>query len=221
MINTAKGLEINTFMSPCQILEDIGLKNVYSLSGPSHAEEICKFVPTSVVLAGKDYPEKLMTSLSGTSFRPYYNQDRLGVELGGALKNVIAIAVGISEGMGYGMNTTSAIVTRGLSEIKKYGVFKKVQKETFNGLSCLGDLITTCCSPYSRNKAYGKALAKGQKNFDKLAEGAHTVNSLINEIQNLDFDMPLCHAVYEISHLKKDPLLVMQNLINRPLKEED
>lgn len=226
VVSMAKGLELSSFLTPCQILEDLGMEPglLMSLSGPSHAEEMAKGVPTSVVLAGNDMEllRRVTPNLSGSFFRPYYSGDRLGVELGGALKNVIAIAAGISDGLGFGMNTVSALITRGLAEIRKYGVAKGAQAETFYGLSCLGDLVTTCCSPFSRNRAFGESLVRG--GFDlsaKLAEGAYTAKSLAQELPSLDFEMPLCMAVYQIAHEGVNPPDALAALLNRPIKEED
>jgi len=224
ILNTAKGLELGSLMTPCEILHDLGLPNhnLFAFSGPTHAEEMCQNIPTSIVLAGLEtsQPNHFINSIKGPAFRPYLCYDRIGVELGGALKNIIAIACGISEGLGYGMNTTAAIITRGISEIKRYGLYRGAKTETFQGLSCLGDLVTTCCSPHSRNRSYGISLVK-HNNWSKLAEGAHTVKSLISSLNTLEFDMPLSRAVYEIAWEKKDPFQVMKNLINRPIKEED
>lgn len=225
-LNTAKGLEIGSMMTPCEILIDMGVdeKALYAFSGPTHAEEVCKNIPTSIVLAGSanSNPEPFIQSVKGPAFRPYISYDRIGVELGGALKNVIAIACGISEGLGYGMNTTAAIITRGISEIKRYGQYRGAKAETFYGLSCLGDLVTTCCSPHSRNRSFGMSLVTpGESSWSKLAEGAHTVKSLVSSVDSLDFDMPLSRAVYEIAWNEKDPHQVMQSLISRPVKEED
>lgn len=226
IINTAKGLELGSALTPCAILMDCGLKDalLYSLSGPSHAEEMSASVPTSVVLSGEknDAVQKLLEIFAGTSFRPYFQMDRLGVELGGALKNVVAIAAGLSDGLGFGLNTKSAIITRGLREIKKYGVYMGAKDDTFNGLSCLGDLITTCCSPFSRNRAFGEALIREPEvRFKNLAEGASTVKSIYKEMSKLNFEMPICRGVYEISTGKKDALEVMKELISRPFREED
>jgi glycerol-3-phosphate dehydrogenase (NAD(P)+) len=225
LINTAKGIELKTFLTPCEILMDLGCqnKNIYSLSGPCHAEEVSQGVPTSVVLAGEEYPvlKNILEALSSPTFRPYYSHDRLGVELGGALKNIIAVAAGIAIGLGYGMNTLSAIITRGISEIKRYGEYRNTQSNTYNGLSCLGDLITTCCSDFSRNREYGKSLVDANNQYTKLAEGALTVQPLIEQINTLDFDMPLCRAVYEIVVNKIDASTMMKKLISRPLKQED
>jgi len=226
ILNTAKGLELGSMMTPCEILKDIGLpdQNIYAFSGPTHAEEVCKNIPTSIVLAGHESssPESFIESIKGPAFRPYLCYDRMGVELGGALKNIIAIACGISEGLGYGMNTTAAIITRGISEIKRYGLHRGAKTETFHGLSCLGDLVTTCCSPHSRNRSYGLSLVSNEKNsWEKLAEGAHTVKSLVSSLESLNFDMPLSRAVYEIAWENRDPHQVMQSLITRPVKEED
>lgn len=225
ILNTAKGMELKTFLTPCEILRDIGAcdDNLYALSGPSHAEEVAKGIPTTVVLAGKknDQINNILQALSTQTFRPYFNHDRLGVELGGALKNIIAIAAGAALGLGFGMNTLSAIITRGISEITRYGTYRKTNLKTYYGLSCLGDLITTCCSDYSRNREFGRSLVNSNMHYTKLAEGAKTVESLIEQVSQLDFDMPLCQSVYEIAIKKKDVKSVMNQLISRPLKEED
>ena len=230
ILNTAKGLELGSFKTPCEILMDIGLTSaqLFAFSGPSHAEEMCRGIPTSLVLAGggsgAELPKALLKSVSAPSLRPYYSQDRLGVELGGALKNIIAIACGISDGLGYGMNTTSAIITRGLSEIKKYGTHRGAEAETFSGLSCLGDLVTTCCSPHSRNRSFGRLLVEhleAVNNWGKLAEGATTVKSLVQELEHLPFDMPLSRGVYEIVWNQRSPKEIMRELLTRPHKEED
>lgn len=226
VLNTAKGLELGSMMTPCEILLDLGLedKTLFAFSGPTHAEEVCQNIPTSIVLAGTEHsnPNAFIHDIKGPAFRPYLCYDRIGVELGGALKNIIAIACGISEGLGYGMNTTAAIITRGISEIKRYGLHRGAKVDTFHGLSCLGDLVTTCCSPHSRNRSFGISLVKNaDMEWKKLAEGAHTVKSLVSSLESLNFDMPLSRAVYEIAWEKRDPLKVMQGLISRPVKEED
>lgn len=230
ILNTAKGLELHSFKTPCEILEDLGLAphQLYAFSGPSHAEEMCKGVPTGIVLAGGDkehpLPKDLLQAVSAKSIRPYYSRDRIGVELGGALKNIIAIACGISDGLGYGMNTTSVIITRGISEIKKYGVHRGADASTFGGLSCLGDLVTTCCSEHSRNRSFGKLLVEhpqSPESWGKLAEGATTVKSLVEELEHLPFDMPISRGVYEIVWNHRDPKELIGELLNRPIKEED
>lgn len=228
VISAAKGLELGSFLTPCRILSDAGIpmERLYALSGPSHAEEMCRGVPTTLVLAGCDLEgmKTLTPVLSGPTLRVYYSQDQLGVELSGALKNIIAIAAGMADGLGFGMNTKSAIVTRGLAEIRKYGVMKGARSETFYGLSGLGDLVTTCCSSYSRNRAFGEAQVRNPAAFDlgqRLAEGAYTVRSLMEELRGGSFEMPLCRAVYEVTCERKNPREVLKQLLNRPLKEED
>jgi glycerol-3-phosphate dehydrogenase (NAD(P)+) len=230
ILNTAKGLELGSFKTPCEILEDLGIAShqLLAFSGPSHAEEMCRGIPTSLVLAGGDQehplPQEILKAVSASTLRPYYSRDRIGVELGGALKNIIAIACGISEGLSYGMNTTSFIITRGLSEIKKYGVHRGSQSSTFSGLSCLGDLVTTCCSPHSRNRSFGKMIVEQPQipgKSGKLVEGATTVKSLIEELEHLPFDMPLSRGVYEIVWNQRSPKEVIGELLTRPFKEED
>lgn len=230
VLNTAKGLELGSFKTPCEILEDLGLKKeqLFAFSGPSHAEEMCRGVPTSLVIAGdqtKDLlPKTLMASVGAPTLRPYFSRDRIGTELGGALKNIIAIACGISDGLGYGMNTTSVLITRGLSEIKRYGVNRGAQEKTFSGLSCLGDLVTTCCSPHSRNRSFGRALVEHHQSpekWGKLAEGASTVKSLMGECEGLPFDMPLSRAVHDIVWKGVHPKEMISSLLTRPHKEED
>ncbi len=228
ILNTAKGLELGSFLTPCDILKDLSCSpsRLFALSGPSHAEEMALGLPTSLVIAGVDLSvaSSLQQQLSAGHVRLYSSRDLIGVELGGALKNVIAIAAGMGDGMGFGMNTKSAIITRGLAEIRKYGLHRGALAETFSGLSGLGDMITTCCSPYSRNRAFGEARIRNPEQFDregKLVEGASTVCALMDEVQKLNFDMPLSQAVHAVIYHKISGEKVMQQLLTRPFKEED
>lgn len=225
VVNTAKGLELKTLRSPCRILEDLGVRMsaLFALSGPSHAEEFAHNQPTSLVLAGENekLAEHLQKELSVGPLRIYTSPDRLGVELGGALKNIIAIAAGMSDGMGFGANTKSAIITRGLAEIRKAGVALGAMPETFSGLSGIGDLITTCCSTYSRNRAFGEAQIKNPEAFDPhlLVEGASTVIAFCEGFPELD--LPLCRAVYDVVRRRHSPREVLKRLLSRPFKPED
>ena len=165
MVSVIKGLENQTFMRPSEIIEDVlGNRPVVALGGPSHAEEISRRLPASVVAASGDVAlaKTVQEMFTTDRFRVYTNQDIVGVELAGALKNIIAIAAGISDGLKYGDNAKSALVTRGLVEITRFGESLGAEPLTFSGLAGMGDLITTCTSRYSRNRMVGERLGQGE-----------------------------------------------------------
>ena len=168
---------------------------------------------------------RLATAFATPTLCIYHGADRIGVELGGALKNIIAIAAGMSDGLGFGMNTKSAIITRGLAEITKYSLAQGARRETFYGLSGIGDLVTTCCSPDSRNRSFGFAQVTDPASFkleEHLAEGAYTVRSLVQELDAAGGpEMPLCRAVHAVVAEGREAHKVMRELLNRPLKQED
>jgi glycerol-3-phosphate dehydrogenase (NAD(P)+) len=157
----------------------------------------------------------------------YLHSDIVGVEIGGALKNIIAIACGISDGLGFGSNTKAALMTRGLSEIMRLGKKLGAKPSTFWGLSGLGDLITTCFSPYSRNRSVGEKVGRGKKvsliikKMDMVAEGVETVKSVLNLSKKLKVEMPITKEVYAVFYQRKDPKQAVTDLMGRPLKAED
>ncbi len=166
VLSLAKGVENTTFLRPSEILTQLlGIERVAVLSGPSHAEEMSRGCPTSVVVASPDVElaRSIQAWFSTDRFRVYTNLDTVGVELGGALKNIIGIASGISEGLGFGDNAKAALLTRGLVEMTRFGVSHGAEPQTFTGLAGMGDLITTCASRHGRNRQVGERLPRGEK----------------------------------------------------------
>lgn len=229
IISATKGIENGSLKRPSQILEEVFPgKNIFVLSGPTIAGEVANKIPTTVVLASKSKEkEKIRELLSSENFRVYTSSDVLGVELGGALKNVIAIAAGISDGLGFGTNTKSAILTRGLAEITRLGVKMGADSITFSGLSGIGDLATTCINVSSRNRTFGENIGKGE-NIKKLLsstemviEGMATCKSGHDLSKKYNVDMPITNKVYEVLYKQKSPLEAVKELMSRDLKEEN
>lgn len=232
VVNVAKGIEENSLKTIDAILsEELPLSmnpKICALSGPSHAEEVARKVPTTVVIAGKD--EALLTTLqsvfSNSYFRVYRSTDLIGVEIGGAVKNIIAIAAGIVSGLGFGDNTMGALLTRGIVEISRFGKAMKAQPETFLGLSGIGDLITTAISPHSRNRYVGYEIGKGRRlkeilaEMEMVAEGVATTRSVYFLAKELQVDMPIVNQVYQILHEDKNPRQAITELMTRELKAE-
>jgi glycerol-3-phosphate dehydrogenase (NAD(P)+) len=224
LVSVAKGLEIHTFLRPTQIVGEIlGTERIAVLSGPSHAEEVSAGCPTSVVAASSDADlARWVQSRFGTErFRVYTNEDMLGVELAGALKNVIGIAAGISDGLGFGDNAKAALLTRGLVEIARFGVALGAEHHTFFGLAGLGDLITTCVSRHGRNRRVGERLGQGERLADILAsmhmvaEGVYTTQSVHQRAVQMGIDMPLTAEVYRVLYEGKNPLAAVNDLMLR------
>ncbi len=230
--NVAKGIENSTHMTMSEVLLDV-LKhekrdNLAVLSGPSHAEEVSRQIPTAVVAASfrektaKVVQEAFMTPY----FRVYLNDDIRGVELGGALKNVIAVAAGISDGAGFGDNTKAAIMTRGIYEITRLGVKLGAQPRTFAGLSGVGDLIVTCMSRHSRNRYVGEQVGKGRKLEDVLkemvmvAEGVATARSALELERKYHVELPIITEVHRVLFEGKDPRQATRDLMTRDAKGE-
>lgn len=233
LVSVSKGIENKTHFLVSDILSDVfkkvKKKNLLCLSGPSHAEEVSKKIPTAVVCAGEDNSKtKIVQKIfSNDYFRVYRNDDLVGTEVGGALKNVIAIAAGISDGAGFGDNTKAAIMTRGINEIMRLGLKLKAKKETFFGLSGIGDLIVTCASVHSRNRSVGEQIGKGKKlstilkEMKMVAEGVATTKSAFELSRKLDIDLPITQQVYNILFKDKDPHKATELLMKRNLKEEN
>jgi len=226
LICASKGIEIKSLKTLSQLYGEIfnTLDNYYVLSGPTFALEVARGLPAAAVIANRSSKEalKAVESLSSKSFRFYANSDVLGVELGGALKNVIAIATGISDGMGLGNNARAALITRGLHEIKRLGKAMGAKEETFYGLSGLGDLVLTCTGELSRNRQFGLSIGRGEGGVDGkfVVEGVHTVRAVVKLAQELGVEMPISEAVYRIVHGGSSPKEVMEELLSRPVKEE-
>ncbi len=234
VISATKGIEENTLLRMSQVLIDVwgskvSSEKIVALSGPSHAEEVVLGQPTTVVAASSsvETAKEAQLLLANERFRVYAHNDIIGVELGGALKNIIAIASGIAEGLGFGDNTRGAILTRGLAEITRLGVKLGGKPSTFAGLSGMGDLITTCISKFSRNRFVGEQIGKGRKLKDILtsmkmvAEGVRTTNSAWKLACREGVYMPITEQVYRILYEDADPLKATIELMNRKLKMED
>ncbi len=232
-VSVAKGIEIGTLYTVSQIIRDeipeIEAKNIGVLSGPSHAEEVAKKMPTAVVAASSDKntAKQIQTAFSTSFFRVYYSTDIIGVELGGALKNVIAIGAGMTDGAKFGDNTKAAIMTRGIAEISRIGVEMGARPETFSGLSGVGDLIVTCMSKHSRNRYVGEQVGSGKKlkavlkSMQMVAEGVATCQSTFELARKHDVDTPIVDMVYNILFLDKDPEKGTYDLMAREMKSEN
>ncbi|MBS0629609.1 MAG: NAD(P)-dependent glycerol-3-phosphate dehydrogenase [Verrucomicrobia bacterium] len=230
LIVTSKGIEQNTgLLLPEVALEVLGKqKRVGCLSGPSHAEEVIKNLPTSVV--SSSYDKELMFEIrdlfTSLYFRVYPNADINGVSFGGAVKNIIAIACGISDGLGFGDNTKAALMTRGLHEIRKLSVAKGCLPETLNGLAGMGDLCVTCLSTLSRNYMFGRHLASGmtpqeaKNKIGMVVEGIYTSVSALQLGKKFDIQVPITQAIYSIIYEALSPLDAVKSLLQRAIKEE-
>jgi glycerol-3-phosphate dehydrogenase (NAD(P)+) len=229
-INAAKGIEQNTLKTSGEIIAEHAQSGVtvYTLSGPSHAEEVARSLPTSVVLAGRDSNERvqLQSDLSTATFRVYASDDRRGVELAGALKNVVALASGICDGLGFGDNTRGALITRGLAEITRLGRQLGGRWETFAGLAGMGDLITTCCSTHSRNRRVGFELGKGRliseilAGMREVAEGVATTPAARELGRREELELPITEQVHAVLYEGVRPAVAVKELMTRALKEE-
>lgn len=229
VLSLAKGLEISTFLRPTEILQQIlGDRPLAALSGPSHAEEVSRGLPTTVVAASADLElaRRIQQWFGTDRFRVYTNRDLLGVELGGALKNIIGIAAGIGDGLGFGDNSKSALLTRGLAEMARFGMTLGALQETFFGLAGIGDLITTCISRHGRNRRVGERLGRGEKLLEILssmkmvAEGIYTCKSVHELAARQNIDMPITAEVYRVLYEDKSPLAAVTDLMLREPKEE-
>ena len=232
IVSVAKGIEKGTHLTVSQIihdeLEDIDPKYVGVLSGPSHAEEVARKIPTAVVSASTDIntAKQIQAAFITSYFRVYYTTDLIGVELGGALKNVIAIGAGMIDGAKFGDNTKAAIMTRGIAEISRIGIKMGANPETFSGLSGIGDLIVTCMSKHSRNRYVGEQIGSGKKlksvlrSMKMVAEGVETCQSAYNLARENDVDTPIVDAVYGALFEDKDPIKCTYELMTRDMKSE-
>ena len=229
IVNVAKGLEQETFKRLSTVIyEETKCEKVVALCGPSHAEEIAKFKPTTIVASCKNVKiaEYVQEILNSVYFRVYVNEDIIGVEIAAALKNIIALAVGICDGYGLGDNTKAAIMTRGLIEIARVGTFLGAKEKTFLGLAGVGDLIVTCTSPHSRNKKAGYYIGKGinipsaLKKVNMIVEGYFATNTVYKFSKINNIYMPITEELYKILYEKKDINKTIENLMNRKTKHE-
>jgi len=231
-VSVVKGIEENTFLRMSQVLEE-EIPHVKSkvvvLSGPSIAREVAQQMPASVVAASisEENARKVQEVFFTPYFRVYRSKDIVGVELGGALKNVYAIAAGICDGLGFGANAKAALLTRALAELKRLGVAMGGRPETFSGLSGMGDLLVTAFSRYSRNRHVGEEVGKGRKLDEVLsemvmvAEGVRTTKSVVRLAEKYQVEMPIAREVHAVLFEGKEPKEGVRNLMGRALKEED
>ena len=233
LVSASKGIENETLMTMSQViseeLERAGRKaDLAFLSGPSFAREVAGGLPTAVVVAAEDEAVAGLVQkvFSGERFRVYTNSDVIGVEFGGSLKNVMALAAGIADGLGFGSNTRAALITRGLSEMTRLGVAAGAQRETFAGLAGMGDLVLTCTGDLSRNRTVGLELGRGRALKDILAgmnmvaEGVKTTISTYQLAAKLKVSAPITEQIYKILEEGKDPRQAVTDLLARNLKSE-
>ncbi len=231
----SKGIEQNSFLTMSGIIDDVLAKarpnlkyDIVALSGPTHAEEVVKGLPTSIVSAceNEEVAFKVAQIFSSTCMRAYANTDILGVELCGALKNIIAIAAGINHGMGFGDNSAAMLITRGIAEMRRIGVAIGCNKDTFMGLAGIGDLIVTATSRHSRNNRCGELVGRGMKYEDAVSEigmvveGYHALEAAMAMSQKYGVEMPIVEAVYDILKKGVSPKEAMVRLMTRNIKNE-
>ena len=228
-VSVVKGIEPDTLLRMSQLIgQEVPAQRLAVLSGPSISYEVARGVPTTVVAASEDpaLAREVQALFTTEQFRVYTSTDVIGVELGGALKNVIAIACGVADGLGFGANTKAALVTRGLVEMARLGAAMGARQETFFGLSGLGDLVTTCFSPHSRNRSVGERLGKGDSLIDittrmeQVAEGVTTAQSAVALAKKHQVEMPIAAAVYQVLYEGKSPTESVRGLMQRDPKPE-
>lgn len=228
IVSVSKGIERGTLVTVSSILKELTHHNVAVLSGPSFAKEVIKKLPTAVTIATEDINTGLILQeiFNMNSFRVYTHDDILGVELGGALKNVMAIAAGISDSLGFGNNSRASLITRGIAEMTRLGVAMGAKERTFSGLSGIGDLVLTCTSPLSRNYTVGIKLGQSMKIKDILyemksvAEGVATAESAYELSKKYAIEMPIIEQIYKVLYEGKDPFFAAKDLMDRSLKSE-
>jgi len=225
----SKGLEEDTLLTLDKVVEqELPDIKVGVLSGPSHAEEVAIGIPTAVVIASehKDVQKKVQDDFMSENFRIYTSDDVIGVELGGAIKNVIALCAGVAAGLGYGDNTFAALISRGLAEIARLGTKMGAQNDTFYGLTGIGDLIVTCLSEHSRNRragvliGQGKSLEEAQKEVGMVVEGVYAIKAAYKLAEKYDVDMPILKGAYEVLFNNGNVNDAIFGLMNRDKKSE-
>jgi glycerol-3-phosphate dehydrogenase (NAD(P)+) len=229
VLSVVKGIEFGTFARPSEIVaQTLGPRGVAVLSGPSHAEELARGLPASVVVSGAHAAlnQQVRDLLSNEVFRVYTSADALGVELAGALKNILGIAAGICDGLGFGDNAKAALLTRGIVEIARFGAHLGARIETFYGLAGVGDVVTTCYSPYGRNRFVGERIGRGETvahvlaGMVNVAEGVPTTRSVHALAQARGVDMPITAEVYKVLFEGKHPRAAVVDLMNRVPRDE-
>ena len=229
LVNVAKGIEQKTLLTMSQIAEEVAPEIPYVvLSGPSHAEEVGRMLPTTVAVASKDmkFAEFIQDVFITDRFRVYTNHDVIGVELGGALKNIIALGAGISDGMGFGDNAKAAMMTRGIAEIARLGVQLGAEVLTFAGLAGIGDLIVTCTSMHSRNRRCGMMIGQGMKpseaveKIGMVVEGMYTTEAAYQLAKKVGVEMPITQCIYQVINEQIDAREAVEVLMGREKKHE-
>jgi glycerol-3-phosphate dehydrogenase (NAD(P)+) len=225
-----KGFELHSGKLPHQVAAEVlgAERPLAVLSGPTFAKEVGAGLPTALTIAANDpsFAGDLAVALSGENFRAYTSDDIIGVEVGGAVKNVLAIGAGISDGLGFGANTRIALITRGLVEMTRLGVALGARKDTFMGLAGMGDLVLTCTDNLSRNRrmglaiASGKTVAQAQEEIQQVVEGVMAAAAVKEVADKLQIEMPICHQVYRILYAGASPREAVGALMNRELKSE-
>lgn len=224
-----KGFELDSGRLPHQVAREVlGDRPVAVLSGPTFAREVGAGLPTAMTVASPDaqFAADLARNISGPSFRAYTQTDIIGVEVGGAVKNVIAIATGIADGLHYGANTRVALITRGLAEMMRLGAALGARRETFMGLAGLGDLVLTCTDDQSRNRRFGMALGRGgnvddaQREIGQVVEGVRAAQAVIRVGERLKVEMPICREVHAVIHEHKAITAAVQSLMSREIRAE-
>lgn len=230
IVSTAKGIDEQTFKTNSELIQEAGYNNVVVLSGPTHAEEVMAKLPTAIVAAAekKAAAEKVQDLFMSKNFRVYTNPDLKGVELGGALKNVIAVASGICDGLDFGDNTRAALITRGLNEMNRFVSYQGAKAMTLAGLSGMGDLVVTCTSMHSRNRRFGieigrgKDLTEAKKAVKQVVEGVKTARAIYKWLKEneIKLEMPITTKVYQVLYENKDPYQAVEELMLRSKKHE-
>ena len=228
IVNTAKGLEAESFKTMCQVAKECFPENdVAVLTGPSHAEEVARKVPTTIVTACEkpEVSAYIQKTLSNQTFRVYVSDDVIGCEIGGSLKNVIALAAGVCDGLGLGDNTKAALMTRGIKEISTLGMALGAKRDTFWGLSGIGDLIVTCCSMHSRNRRAGILIGQGVSPEDAVrqvgtVEGYVCTKNAWELSKKMNVEMPITEQLAKVLFEGEPAVNTIKNLMNRPSKTE-
>jgi len=233
VVSLAKGIENDTLMTMSQVLDegldDVSKDRIGVLYGPSHAEEVAEGRPTTMVAAAPDeaVAEQIQETFMTSGLRVYVNTDVIGVEISGSAKNVLAIAAGISDGVGYGDNAKAALITRGLAEMRRLGLSMGADPQTFAGLAGIGDLVVTCMSRHSRNRYVGEQIGEGKTldevvdDMNMVAEGIRTTQSIHDLAKQHGLDLPITEAVYRVLFEGERPHDMVKNLMTRSAKREN
>jgi glycerol-3-phosphate dehydrogenase (NAD(P)+) len=232
LVSLAKGIENESLLTMSQVLEtvlpSVSAPHIGVLHGPSHAEEVADGQPTTVVAAAPELPaaRRIQEAFMTDRLRVYLNTDVTGVEIGGATKNVLAIAAGVSDGVGYGDNAKAALITRGIAEIRRLGLAMGARAETFAGLAGIGDLIVTCTSAHSRNRRLGEQIGAGATldeilaEMDMVVEGVRTTQSVYDLARDHELEMPITEAVHAVLFEGEEPRRMVKRLMTRSAKRE-